>query len=118
MDATSKHLRVTDAQRRHFSPAQTGVGQEAHDRRIRPDFNRELLHLPVRQIPARPPLAARKLDPRTRIARDPSILDRHLQYLTQDADGILNGGGPGTRGRHRVDPGTHVRRLDVGDGDR
>ncbi|WP_225503728.1 MULTISPECIES: hypothetical protein [Mycolicibacterium] len=100
MDATSKHLRVTDAQRRHFSPAQTGVGQEAHDRRIRPDFNSELLHLAVRQVAAWSPLAAGKLDPRARIARDPSVLDCHLQNLTQDADGILNCGGTSTRGRH------------------
>ncbi|MGV0733884.1 hypothetical protein [Mycolicibacterium elephantis] len=118
MDTTSKHLRVTDAQRRHFSPAQTGVGEKAHDRRIRPDFNSELLHLAVRQVAARPPLAAGKLDSRAWIARNPSVLDRHLQHLTQDADGILDCGGTRTRGRHRLDPGTHVRRLHVGDSHR
>ncbi|KUI41178.1 hypothetical protein A5752_24535 [Mycobacterium sp. 852002-51961_SCH5331710] len=115
MDATSKHLRVTDTQCRHLSPAQSGVGQETHDRRIRPDFNRELLNLPVSQVTARPPFAARKLDSHTRIACDTAVLDRHLQHLTQNSHSILDGGRAGTGRRQRLDPRPDVGRLHVGD---
>ncbi|OBI43936.1 hypothetical protein A5707_03975 [Mycobacterium kyorinense] len=116
MDATSKHLRVTDTQRCHLSPAQSGVGEETHDRRIGPDFRRELLHLSVRQITAWPPFAPRKFDSDTRIACDTAVLDSHLQHLPQDTYGILDGGRASTGRCQRLDPRPDVGRLHVGDG--